>query len=46
MRYLGCIGRGLLFLVVLFLGVLLVGALFPFLLILAIGGFLFGACAG
>lgn len=42
MRFLGCVGRFLFFLVVLFLGVLLVGALFPFLLFIGVLAFLFG----
>lgn len=42
LRWLGCIGRGLLFLVVLVLGLALVGTLFPFLLVIAVLAFLLG----
>ena len=42
LRYLGCLGRFVLFTSALFLGLIFVGFAFPFLLIIAVVGFLLG----
>lgn len=46
MRYLGCLARGLLFLLVLGLGAILVATFFPVLLGIALLGIVLGALAG
>lgn len=42
LRFLGCVGRFVLFLLALFLVLMVVGFVFPFLLIFAVLGFLLG----